>query len=122
MKGKWLWRSKKVSLRNEIVFIYCPALTAQYLLEDVSGPEIYGRFGGTSCFHLQERRLLSTVIMTVRSSATSVNFYQISLRYIIEDSILLSWLSLWRSFNQNYPSDTLVTGKKLLHYLLPNAC
>jgi hypothetical protein len=126
MKGKWLWRSKKLSHEKKsfkkVVFIYCPALTVQHLLEEALGPEIYGCFGGTCCFHLQGRRLLSTVIMTARSSTTSVNLYQISLRYITEDNILLSWLSLGRSFNQNYSPDTSVTWKKLLNYLLPNAC
>jgi hypothetical protein len=75
--------------------------------------KLYRLLGETCCFHLQGRCLLSTVILeTARSSATSINFCQITLRYVIEDSILLSLLSLWRSFNHKCRQDTSVKGKK----------
>ena len=84
---------------------------------------LYRSFGETCRFHFQGRRFLFTMIMeTARSSATSLNFSQIKLRYVIQDSILLSWLSLWLCFNQNSPPNTSLTEKTLICYVLPSAC
>jgi deoxyribodipyrimidine photolyase len=51
----------------------------------VSRVEIYIRFGGIYCFHIQSGRV---ALKMNRSSETSVNSYQITWRKTPEDSIL----------------------------------
>lgn len=56
--------------------------------------EIYGHFGGMSCFHVQSRRNLALIIKALCSTNMSVNLYETTQLHIAVITSNYSWCQM----------------------------